>query len=58
MRIEVIRLRGQRRWWVRVRARNGAIIVTSETYKTGRAARRCAEILALPLSGAVRHIEI
>jgi uncharacterized protein YegP (UPF0339 family) len=59
MRIEIVKRyveRGGTYWFVRVRARNGRIIAHSENYPTRRAARRCAELLCLPLLGSVTYI--
>lgn len=60
MRIEIVKRnleRGGFYWFVRVRASNGRILSHSENYTTRRAARRCAELLCLPLLGQVREIE-
>lgn len=57
MRIELresITLEGWQHWWV-LRANNGQVLATSETYASAsnarRAARRIAQRLKLPLTG-------
>ena len=60
MKIEIVKTyveRGGSYWWVRVRARNGRIVLVTETYRTSRAARRSVDLLKRAASAPVEYVE-
>lgn len=57
MKVEIVRVQGRPPCWsVHVRNRRGKLMLSSGFYRTRRAARRCAELLALPLEGPIRFV--
>lgn len=60
MRIEIVKRyveRGGTYWWVRLRARNGRVVLVTETYQTSRAARRAAKLLQSAAGARIDYVE-
>jgi uncharacterized protein YegP (UPF0339 family) len=60
VKIEIVKTyveRGGSYWWLRLRARNGRIVLVTETYRTSRAARRAAVLLTSAASAPVVYVD-